>query len=170
MTTFDVAFMTASVALTAAGLAFTAYVVRTGVRPRPHDPEAVDRFIETGRRYRVATGSSVRPDPNDRVHHGDPHVEKPGPQRETATDGTAQEFDLDAAVAAIDEVCRQFNFELRSAPSGIWMIPRQQNSRESLYRPGEHSADEVGYGEGEEEFSQAFRWARGAVARDTDLE
>ena len=45
MTRFDVAFMLTSGILAGVGFAACAWAMHVGGRDRPHDPEAVDRFI-----------------------------------------------------------------------------------------------------------------------------
>tara|TARA_R110002020_G_scaffold37651_2_gene113532 strand:+ start:2339 stop:2593 length:255 start_codon:yes stop_codon:yes gene_type:complete len=45
MTSFEVAFISIYITSAVFGLAFVAFVLKTSVRDRPHDPEAVDRLI-----------------------------------------------------------------------------------------------------------------------------
>ncbi|MDT0682313.1 hypothetical protein RM543_06430 [Roseicyclus sp. F158] len=45
ITSFEIAFLLVYFVATVLGLVFIAYVLRTYVRDRPHDPEAVDRLI-----------------------------------------------------------------------------------------------------------------------------
>ncbi|MDT0683100.1 hypothetical protein RM543_10415 [Roseicyclus sp. F158] len=129
MTAFEIAFVTAYLASAVTGLAFVAYTLRTAVRPRPHDPEAVDRLIAKVRSPRAIAMPSFN-DRWDERDHQDRHTGK-RPATEAAgaendAGRTPQEFDLEAAAVALDDVCRQFNVELLGTPSGVRILPKQR--------------------------------------------
>lgn len=50
MTPFEIAVSFGSFATAGIGLAFVAHLVKTSGRERPHDPEAVQRFVDTAPR------------------------------------------------------------------------------------------------------------------------
>ncbi|WP_316015105.1 hypothetical protein [Roseobacter sp. HKCCA0434] len=128
MTALDIAFLTAYSTSTVFVLAFVAYLLRTAGRPRPHDPEAVDRLIEEERSRRAIAEVSPKAVQDDRVDQYRYLVTKSAD--ETSADGaidqTPQEYDLDAAAAALGDVCRRFNIELRGTPTGVQMVRRQK--------------------------------------------
>ncbi|MGB3794717.1 MAG: hypothetical protein WA957_00230 [Alteraurantiacibacter sp.] len=128
MTNFDIAFLTVYLVLTAAGFIFIAYILRTAVRPRPHDAGAVDRLIARARRHREIVAASPQVDEDGRVHLDRSPAKRPRPERALAeidVNSTPPKFDLDAAAAALNDVCRRFNVELRGTPSGVEIVPKQ---------------------------------------------
>lgn len=51
MIAFEIVLVAGSVIFAGIGMFFVGYIVRTSGRDRPHDPEAVRKFIETAPRH-----------------------------------------------------------------------------------------------------------------------